>query len=176
MKKPTKAQLKAAKAAVDLEEVIDAERSRREFEREERAALERQSQREALKAKSRVMAQEAGEAIADGAKSLVGEVKFVLAGLAIAVLIGVLVTLTPILAFAGDLWSSAIAFLNTTLPFLNAQALCFSAQMVKPYASSCVPVSWSAVVLFFALIVGANFAIDYTPKVIARIKGSRRRN
>ena len=176
MKKPTKAQLKAAKAAVDLEEVIDAERSRRELERKERASLERESQREALKAKSRVMAQTAGECIAVGAKSLVGQVKFVLAGLAIAMFIGILVTLTPIVAFAGDLWSSAIALLNTTLPFLSAQALCFGVQMVKPFASSCVPVSWSAVVLYFALIVGATFAIDYTPKLIARIKGNRRKN
>jgi hypothetical protein len=176
MKKPTKAQLKAAKAAVDLEEVIDAERSRRELEREERAALKRQAHREALKAKSRLVAQEAGEVVADVGKSLAGQLALSAVGLVILGLIGLVVIFTPVDESATNSWTSTIAFLNAVLPFLDAQALCFSPQMVKPYASSCVPVSWSAVVLFFALIVGAYFAIDYTPKVIARIKGNRRRN
>ena len=172
MKKPTRAQLKAAKAAVDLEEVIDAERKRREVEREERAALNRQVQREALKAKARATAQEAGEAVRDGAKSFV----FQLAGLAIVVMVTILVILTPIPRLTVELISLAIAFLNTTLPFLSAQALCLTSHLPKPYASDCVPVSWSAVVLFVSLGLAGNLAIDYAPKVIARIKRNRRKN
>ena len=175
MKKPTKAQLKAAKAAVDLEEVIEDERRRRASEREERAALERQVRRKALKAKSRAVAQEAGEVVADVGKSLAVQLALSAVGILILVLIGLLVIFTSIDEIATNFWTSTVAFLNTVLPFLDAQALCWSAQLPKGYSNSCVPVSWSALVLFFALILGAFFLIDYTPKVIARIRENRRR-
>jgi hypothetical protein len=175
MKKPTKAQLKAAKAAVDLEEVIVAERQRRLNAQEQRAAHKRQAEREALTAKSRVVSQQAGRVVAARAKSLAGEFAFVLVGLAIVVLIGILVTLTPIPGLGASLWSSAINFLNTLIPWFGSQALCFHAQAPQRFSDSCVPVSWSAVVLFFSLIVAVNFAVDYGPKLIDRLKEQLRR-
>jgi hypothetical protein len=175
MKKPTKAQLKAAKAAVDLEEVVEAERQRRLNAQEQRATHKRQAERDALRAKSRLVAQQAVGAVSAGAKSLAGQLAFVLAGLAIVVLIGILVTLTPIVALCTDLWSSAINFLDTLVPWFGSQALCFHPQAPKRFSDSCVPVSWSAVVLFFTLIIAVNFAIDYGPKLIIRLKEQFRR-
>jgi hypothetical protein len=168
---PTKAQLKAAKAAVDLEEVIEEERRRRASEREERAAFERQAHRDALKAKSRTIAQEAGEA----GKWFAGQLALFVVGILLLGVIGLLVIFTSIDEIATNFWTSSIAFLNTVLPFLDAQALCYSARLPKGYSNSCAPVSWSAVVLFLALLLGGLWLVDFAPKVIAKIRENRRR-